>query len=168
MSIPLLNLDPADYTAVLLTALGMDDYVVDTEYFVPVSGKWYRYVYNPGNDTIVAGDVVGYFSTTPAFGHVSSTAASIRVETITSSGYTAGVGVHSIATLKCGFIQTGGPCTNITTDTNVAATSALVMDGTTDRAAPLAAGEEMLVFGQALEADASTVLAKARLWLAGR
>jgi hypothetical protein len=162
MAIPLFNLEPADYTAV--ATLGMDDYVLNTVYFNPLNGKWYRYVYNAGADTIVAGDVVGYFSTTPVFGHVSSTAASILIEVITSSGWTCGVGVASIATAKYGFLEVAGPCTNVTTDTNVAAGSAIILDGTTDRAAPVAAGEEHLVFGNSLAADSSTVAALVNLW----
>lgn len=154
MAIPLLDIEPASFTA--LSSLGGDNpsFVLGQVYFRPVDGTFWRFVYNAGADTIVAIDVVGWFSTTPAYGHVSSTAATIGVDAVTSSGWFSGVGVASIATTKYGFVQCGGPCSSgIRTDDGVAAFHGLVMDGTTDRADSVAAGEEHLVFGHAMAAD---------------
>ena len=166
MAIALTGINPASFVAI--SSLGGDNesYVLNHVYYAPGTGKFYRFVYNPGADTIVAGDVVGWFSTTPAFGHVSSTSATIIVEAITSSGWASGIGVHSIATLKYGFLQVGGPCETVTTDQGVAKGHGLVLDGTTDRADSVAAGEEHLVFGYALEDDATTTLSKSMLTLA--
>lgn len=155
MAIALPGLDPASFTAISSLGGDYDSYVLDQVYFVPSTGKYYRFVYNAGADTIVAADVVGWFATTPAFGHVSSTSG-----TMNSTSF-AGIGVASIATTKYGFLQVGGPCTAITTDGGVAKNDWLVTDGTTDRADTMASGEEHLVWGYALEDDTSSTLAKA-------
>lgn len=125
--------------------------------FIGNAGKRFVYVYNAGADSIVLLDVVGAYTTTTTYGYVSSTAATIAVDAVTSSGYCVGIGLSTIATTQYGFLQiTGNITTGVRTDDGVAAGHALVMDGTTDRADSMAAGEEHLVFGISRDADNDT------------
>lgn len=123
-------------------------------------GKVYRWVYNAGADNITAGEVVGWFLTTPAAGHVSGTAATFMDNGV--AGIAAGVAEGAITAGRYGFVLKEGVTTaTITTDGSVAQGESLVVnggatpDGTVDT---MAAGEEHCVFATALQDDASTSL----------
>jgi hypothetical protein len=129
----------------------------------------YRYVYNAGADSLVAGELVGFSQTTPAYGFISGTAADI-VDGSSTCNVTAGMAVSAIPTTKYGWIQTEGPnSVAITTDGNVAAGSSLTMGGGASpdgTAIPFAAGTEEMIFGTANAADSSTTSAVDTIYLA--
>ena len=93
------------------------------------TGKSYAYIYNAGADTMAAGDIVGIFKTTPAQGHVSTTAATMTDNG--TAGIFAGVAVSAIPTVNYGWIQVAGYCANATTDAGVTQGATCVMDGGT-------------------------------------
>ncbi len=125
---------------------------------VESAGKRYACVYNAGAAAIAAGDCCGLFLTTPAQGHVSTTAATM-IDNGTA-GICAGIGIGAIAAGAYGWLQTGGHCSNITTDEGVSQGDSLVMDGGTTVgkvADTMADGEEECVFASADADDATAV-----------
>lgn len=169
MSVPLLGIDPASFTAVSDLSAPGGGFVLGQVYYEPSTGKWYRFVYNADSGTISAADVICWFDTTPAFGHVQSATGTTGMDNGTA-GVFAGLGVATIATLKYGFLQVGGPFTAMTTTGNVTKGAQLVVNGGTspDKTADaFADGEEECVFGIALEDDTSTTLAKGYLFFRG-
>lgn len=169
MAIPLLNLEPADFVAVSALDTRGDGFTLNSVYFNPLNGKWYKFVYNPDSGTISAGDCLAWFDTTPAFGHVQSASGTTGMDDGTA-GCFAGVGVHTIATLKYGFVQVGGPTAVLTTDAGVAKGDKLVINGGTspDKTADtMADGEEECVFAQALIDDTSTNLTLGLIYFRG-
>ena len=123
-------------------------------------GGEYVWVHNAGADAIAAGDVVCWFLTTPAAGHVSVTGATALDNG--TAGMVAGVAVGAISAGSYGFLLVRGITTvGITTDGAVAKGDRLVVnggttpDGTVDT---MADGEEECVFATALDDDSSTTL----------
>ena len=167
MSYPILDIEPASYVAKSdLSAPGSTSYVLNQRYWNPSTGKVYRFIYNFGADSIVAGDVVSQ-ATPYVAGYVSNTAASILdfTDGTTTRPKVRGIGVAPIATAKYGFIQCGGPNSNVTTDGNVVAGDPLT---TTDGAKIAtrevsAATNHFMVWGWAPVADTSTSLTSIEL-----
>lgn len=165
MAFPLLDIDPASFIA----TTDPERFVVGQIYHTPSNGKFYRFVYNPDSGTISAGDCVAWYDTTPAFGHVQSTSGTTGMDNGTA-GVFAGLGVHTIGTLKHGFVQIGGPFTVLTTTGNVTKGAQLVLNGGTspDKTADaFADGEEEGIFGVALVDDTSTNLTLGYLYFRG-
>lgn len=128
---------------------------------VQYQGKNYCWVYNAGATSITAGLPVGVFSTTPAVGHVSATAATMVdiTDGTTTRSLMAGVGLGTIATTNYGWIQVGGLCTNVTTDGNVVAGDPITLaDGAATVVREVtAATNHFNIIGFAPATDASTV-----------
>ena len=105
-----------------------DVYGVGTTFMNEATGKKFVWVVNAGADAIAAGDVVALFKTTPSGGRVSVTAATVfdSSDGTTTRARVAGIGVGAIAAASYGFLQCGGYCTNITTDTNITAGMGLI------------------------------------------
>lgn len=165
MSYPLLDIDPTTWVA----TTDPTRYVVGQVYYEPSTNKHYQFVYNPDSGTISAGDVLARFDTTPAVGHVQSASGTTGMDNGTA-GVFAGLGIATIATLKHGFVQVGGPFTNMTTTGNVTKGAQLVINGGTspDKTADaFADGEEECVFGEAWVDDTSTTLTLGRLYFRG-
>lgn len=127
-------------------------------YRVQVGGKTYRYAYNAGADTLAAGEVVGWYKTTPVYGHITGTVATFMDNG--TAGLGVGVALSAAPAANFCWIQTQGVGEQaLTTDGGVAQGDGLVVnggtspDGTVDT---MADGEEELVFGWALAADSST------------
>lgn len=138
------------------------------EVFKKPGGASYTYVYNAGADAIAAADVVGVFSTTPALGHVSVTAATMldSSDGTTSRSNAAGVALYAIASGSYGWIWSGGWAEHaMTTDGNIAAGTELLLADGAKVATPntTAASAHWKPFGTASEADASTTLTGAVL-----
>jgi len=164
----LIDRDPANMTAIsdLSLGFGMMSGVLNQVYWDPATGRAWRLVYNFGADSILAGDVVSQ-ATPYVAGYVSNTAASILdyADATYTRPRVKGIGVHTIATTKYGFVQVAGPCTNVTTDGNVVAGDRL----TTTDGAKIATRENVvasghfLVWGEADVADTGTVLTACEL-----
>lgn len=116
-------------------------------------GKTYRYVQFKEVDVVAlaAGSCVQWVSNGLVTGDISASAAA-------AIGECAGVCVHAPTDDYFGFIQTGGYCPTITTDTNVIKTSALIMaaDGV---CGPAATSSVVPIFGMPAAADVSTTVA---------
>lgn len=135
---------------------------------IGAGGRKYRYAYNAGADTLVAGEIVGGSQTSAQYGYLSGTAADI-LDSSSSTGIGLGMACSAAPTANYFWCQTAGPSDNAaTTDGNVTAGLALGMGGTTSpdgTAIPVADGAEETAFGYATAADSSTTLAAGALIL---
>jgi len=123
-----------------------------------IGSVWYRYGYNAGADTLVAGEIVGFSQTGNTYGYISGTAADIIDGTSTSSP-AAGMAVAAIPTTNWGWIQTQGPNqTAITTDGSVVAGACTIGGGASPDGTLItcADGNEENACATALVADTST------------
>lgn len=122
-------------------------------------GRVYRYGYNAGADTLAAGEIVGQH-TNSTYGNVTGTVATF-VDGSSTAGLGLGMALAAIPTTNWGWFQTNGPNdVDITTDTGIAEGDMLVVeggaspDGTIDT---MADGEEEMVIGVAIDADAAAL-----------
>lgn len=131
-------------------------------------GRRYRYAYNAGVDTLVAGEIVGGSQTSAQYGYLSGTATDI-LDSSSSTGIGLGMACSAAPTANYFWCQTAGPSDNAaTTDGNVAAGTTLGMGGTTSpdgTAIPVADGTEENAFGYATAADSGTTQAAGTLIL---
>ncbi len=100
---------------------------VGTQY-TDSSNKRYVFCYNAGADSTAQGDTLGLFLTTPAWGHISVTAATSQVITVNAVVLTAvsGIALSTIATTEYGWIQVGGYAENVTTAGALATGNAVI------------------------------------------
>ncbi len=126
------------------------------------NGKVYRYAYNAGADTWVAGELLGFSQTGATYGYCSGTAADI-VDSTSSATPGVGIALAAIPTTKYGWVQTEGPNeVAMTSDGNVAIGSSVSMGGTTSPDGTLiltADGAEEHFCGMAVAADSGTTCA---------
>lgn len=130
-------------------------------------GVRYCYVYNAGADDLVVGDACSPFETTPALGHISSTAATVfeSSDGTTSITIAAGIAISAIPAGEYGWIWCGGYSGShtITTDGNVEKGDPLMIaDGAVVVTTGLPAGAHGF-FGFAMAADSTTTLTGAIL-----
>lgn len=125
-------------------------------------GRKYRYAYNSGADTLVAGELLGGSQTSAQYGYLSGTAADI-LDSSSSTGIGLGMACSAAPTANYFWCQTAGPCDSaMTSDGNVAAGTTLGMGGTTSpdgTVIPIADGTEENTIGYATAADTSTTCA---------
>jgi len=136
-----------------------DDFGVGTTYIDESTGKKYVWYYHAGADSTAAGDIVSQATTGLSSAYGSTTAATILDITngTTTRCLVLGVALGVVATGTYAFLQCGGYCSNMTTDTNVTAGLPLACaDG-----AKVAIGSTTLhptaVFAYADAADAAAV-----------
>jgi hypothetical protein len=122
----------------------------------------FRYAYNAGADTLVAGELVGGSQTTPGYGVLSGTATDI-LDSSSSTGIGLGEAMSAAPTANYFWVHTSGPSRNaMTSDGNVAAGTTLGMGGTTSpdgTVIPIADGTEENTIGYATAADSGTTCA---------
>lgn len=161
--VPVLPFDPATINE----ATERDEFELGAEYWY--QGKGYTYVQfkDVGTVAIAVGTVCQ-----PKAGGAGLVTADISASLSSTANRPTGIALATMTADYYGFVQSRGICTTITTDGNVAAGNFLVSgaDGVADPFAAAADatgsvnGQAGRIFGQALEADASTTLSLAKLW----
>jgi hypothetical protein len=134
------------------------EYSVGAVYTDNSTGNRYCYVENAGASATVVGDVCGVFLTSDRLGEISTTAATTLVNNDGTLAVTvvAGIALGAIAAGGFGWLQVGGFCSNVTTDTNCDASEGLYCADDAKVAAPLIANAQHGCFGVCITADGAT------------
>jgi len=115
-------------------------------------GNIYRYIQNDTTDAVAIAVGTVVYPTSTAFVYSPDIAGGNGV-----TGKVSGVGVGAIAAGSYGWVLVSGIGT-VQTDTGVAAGDPLIGHTVNGESDTMAAGEEHLVFGHALEADAANLV----------
>ncbi len=131
-------------------------------------GVRYCYVYNAGADALVVGDACSPYETTPALGHISSTAATVfeTADDVVGGTIPAGIAISAIPAASYGWIWCGGQSFThtITTDASVVKGDPIgILTASVDVSTLPATTTGHCFMGWALATDASLVLTGAVL-----
>ena len=129
------------------------------------NGKRYMYCYNAGATSWTIGVPVGVFLTADAIGECSFTDATqlLADSGTTAATVVAGIALGTVATTEYGWIQVGGICDYLITDTNITASLSMYVADNGVTAIPGIDTSTHANFGTAIDADVAAVCGKSLL-----